>query len=92
MHQLYLYRGVRLSNEYPGYDIKPSEGEAPALEIRGMRNTSSLPSPPDPLWPVVLAPDRIQSMGQIELFAIWTEPKQMTNAKLNCFKWNVLII
>ena len=32
-----------------------------------MRNTSSLASIPGPLWPGVLAPDRVLSMGQIEL-------------------------
>ena len=28
--------GARLPNEYPGYDIKPSDSEASALEIWGM--------------------------------------------------------
>ena len=31
-------------------------------------------------------------MGQIELFDILTEYKQMTNAKLNCFEKKCLII
>ena len=37
------------------------------LELWGMWSTSSLPLLPDPLWPGVVAPDRILSMGQIEL-------------------------
>ena len=32
-----------------------------------MRSASSLPSPPGPLWLGVVAPDRVLSMGQIEL-------------------------
>ena len=37
-----------------------------------------------PLWPGVAAPDRVLSMGQIELFDIETERKQMAYAKFNC--------
>ena len=37
------------------------------LEIRGMRSTPSLPLLPGPLWPRVVAPDRVLSMGQMEL-------------------------
>ena len=36
-------------------------------ELWGMRSTPSLPSLPGILSPGVVAPDRIQSMGQIEL-------------------------
>ena len=43
------------------------------LELLEMQSTSSLPSLPGPLWPVVLAPDRVLSMGQIEMFDILTE-------------------
>ena len=32
-----------------------------------MQSTPSLPSLPGPLWPGVVAPDRVLSMGQIEL-------------------------
>ena len=38
------------------------------LEFGGMQRIPSLPSLPRPLWPVVVAPDRVLSMGQIELF------------------------
>ena len=37
------------------------------LELWGMLSTHSLPSIPGPLWPRVVAPDRVISMGQIEL-------------------------
>ena len=51
-------------NECPGYDIKQSDGEVPAMqELWGMRSTPSLPSIPGPLWPGIVAPDRALSMG-----------------------------
>ena len=37
------------------------------LKLWGMRSTLSLPSLPGPLWPGVVAPDRVLSMGPIEL-------------------------
>ena len=75
--------GQHSPNKCPGYDIKQSDGEAPVmLEIWGMRNTSSLPSLPDPLCPGEVTPDRVLSMGQIELNCHY--------AKLNCFKLAVL--
>ena len=40
------------------------------LELWGMWGTPSLPSCPGPLWPGVVAPDRVLSMGQKELFEI----------------------
>ena len=39
-------------------------------ELWGMWNTPSLPFFPGPLWPGVVVPDRVPSMGQIELFDI----------------------
>ena len=36
-------------NEYPGYDIKPFDGEALALKFWGIWSTASLPLPPGPL-------------------------------------------
>ena len=57
-----------LPNECPGYDTKQSDGEVPVmLELWEMQGTPSLPSLPIPLWPGVVAPDRVLSMGQIEL-------------------------
>ena len=37
------------------------------LELWGMQSISLLPLVPGSLWPGVVAPDRILSMGQIEL-------------------------
>ena len=37
------------------------------LELWKIPSIPSLPSLPGPLWPGVLAPDRVLSMGQIEL-------------------------
>ena len=37
------------------------------LELQGMRSTSLFPSLPGPLWPGMVAPDRVLCMGQIEL-------------------------
>ena len=41
------------------------------LELSVMWSTPSLPSLPDLLWPGVLAPDRVLSMGQIELNCVF---------------------
>ena len=38
--------------------------------VFGMQSTSSLPSLMGPLWPGVVAPDRVLFMRQIELFDI----------------------
>ena len=55
-------------NECPKYDTKLSDGEAPAmLELWGMQSTPSLPSFPSPLRPGEVEPNRVLSMGQIEL-------------------------
>ena len=56
------------------------------LELWGMQSIPSFPSLPGPLWPRVVAPDHAPSIGQIELFDILTECKQITSAKLNCLK------
>ena len=66
-HQLHPSRRVRLPlfNQCPGYDMKQSNGENPALEFWGMCSTPSLPLLPCPPWPGVVAPDRILSMSQI---------------------------
>ena len=39
------------------------------LELWGMRSTPLLPSLPGPVWPGVVAPDKVLSMGQIEITA-----------------------
>ena len=38
-----------------------------------MQSTPSLPSLPGPLWPRVVAPDRVLSRGQIELNCLLTK-------------------
>ena len=69
------------------YDTKQSDVEATVkLELWGMQNTPSLLSLPAPLWPEVVRPNRILSVGQIELFDIQTECKQMSYAKLTWLK------
>ena len=51
------------------------------LELWEMRSMPLLPSLSCPLWPGVIAPDRVLlSMGQIEVFDFKTECKQMTYA------------
>ena len=63
--------GNNYFNDCPGYDIKQPDGEASVmLELWGIWSNPLLPSLPDPLWPGVVAPDRVLSMGQIELFDI----------------------
>ena len=65
IHWLHLCRGVRtpLPNECPGYDTKQSDGEVPVmLGPWEIRSTPSLPLLPGPLWPDVVAPDRVLSM------------------------------
>ena len=65
-------------NECPGYDTKQSDAEAPViLELWGIQSSPSLQSLPGPLWPGVVALDRVLSSGQIEL---------CTYAKLNDLK------
>ena len=69
IHRLHLCRGVRPSpNKCLRYDSKQSNGEVPVmLEIWGIQSTPSLTSLPGPLCPRVVAPDRVLSIGQIEL-------------------------
>ena len=51
-------------NECPGYNTKQSDGEISVmLGLWGIRSTPSLPLLPGPLWPGVVAPDRVLSMG-----------------------------
>ena len=68
IHQLHLCRGVRPSQRVSCYDTKQSDYGAPVmLRLWGMRSTPSSPSLPGLLLPTVVAPDRVLSMGQIEL-------------------------
>ena len=56
-------------NEYP----EKYDDEVPViLELWGMWSPPSLPLLPGPLWPGVVVPDRVLSMGQIRLTAyLW---------------------
>ena len=66
------------SNKCSVYEIKQSDGETQVmLEIWAMESTLSLSSLPVPLWPGVVAPDKVLSMGQIELNCVIAP-------KLNC--------
>ena len=68
IHRLLLCRGVRLPQWVSWYDTKQSDGKVPVFqELWGMQSTSSFPSLPGPLWPGVIAPERVLSMGQREL-------------------------
>ena len=50
------------------YDTKQSDGEVPVMqELWGMRSNLLLLSLPGQLWPRVVVPNKILSMGQIEL-------------------------
>ena len=76
------YTHIDFLHEYPEYDTKQSDGEASVmLKLWGMQSAPSLPSLPGPLWPQVVEPDRVLSMGQIELNSIIT---------LNWIVWNEL--
>ena len=55
-----------------------------------MRSIHLLPSLPGSLWLGMVSPEKVLSMGQIELFDIYTECKQKIYAKLNCLKSNFL--
>ena len=59
------------NNECPGYDIKKSDDEVPLiLELWEMWSTPSLPLLPGTFLLGVVVPDRVLSMGQLELFEI----------------------
>ena len=92
IHRLLLCRGVRpLHKECRDGEISIK------LELWGMQSTPSLLSLPGPLWPGMVAYNRVLSMGQIELNCIqmlkWTTWNrtflkfgQLTCAGLNCLK------
>ena len=84
---VFLQRAKPPTNEYPVDDSKQYDSEAPVMmELWVMWSTPSLPSFPGLLWPKVVTFDKVLSMGQIELFDISTECKQITYTKSNCFK------
>ena len=81
--------GLDSSNECTWYDTKQSDGDVSVMhEVWGLWSTTLLPSLPGSLSPGLEAPDRVLSIGQIELFDF----KLCTYAKLNCLNQNCLII
>ena len=52
------------------------------LELWEIRGTPSLHTLQRPLWPGVVVPDSVLSMGQMKLFDIQIECKRMTYAYL----------
>ena len=57
-----------------------------------MWSTSSFPLLPVPQWPGMVAPDRVLSKSQVELFDIYNECKQITYIKSNFKKKKSLTI
>ena len=55
--------GKEPPKECPGYDTKPSDGEATTRDLWGTWSTPSLPLLQGPLWPGEVAHDRVLSMG-----------------------------
>ena len=56
--------GLDSPNEHPGYNTEKADVEASViLELWGMLSIFPLPSLPGPLFPGVVAPDRVLSMG-----------------------------
>ena len=67
-------------NDCPGYDTKQSDGQAPVmLKLWGMQSISLLPLLPGLLWPGLVAPDMVISIGLNRI-------KLCAYAKLNCLK------
>ena len=70
IHRLHLCREVTHPNECPDMTLNKSDGEVPViLGLCGIWSTPSLPLLPDPLWPGMVAPDMVLSIGLIELTA-----------------------
>ena len=68
-------------NECPWYDTKQSNGVVP-VKLWGMISNPSLPLFRGPLWPGVVAPDRVLSFGQIAINCV---------LMLNWIIWNRIV-
>ena len=80
IYRPHLCREVRPPPAISVLDMtKTSYGVASVLELWGIWSTASLPLLSSPLWPEVIAPDWVLSMGWIELFDIKPVSKQMTD-------------
>ena len=86
IHRLYHCRGVRPPpNECSLDDTKHSDDDVPSLEaLQNVEYSLSLPLLPCSLLPGLVAPDRVLSVCQIELFDIQILCKLITYANLNC--------
>ena len=71
-------KGCNPHGKFPEYDTKQSDDQVLVMELWGMRSIPSLLLLPGPLWPEVVAPDRVLSMGQIKLFGFLLVCKQIT--------------
>ena len=56
------------------------------LELWGMQNTLLLPSLLGPLWPGVVAPDRVLTKGQIELNCVFLQNWIVWNRTVYMYK------
>ena len=71
IHRLHLCIEVRHHYQCPEYDTKQSNCAVPVmLGHWGMWSTPSLPLLSGSLWPGMVAPDRVLSIGKIELNCI----------------------
>ena len=73
-----VQRGKTNPNKCRGYNIEPFDGEIPALEIWRMWNILLFTLLQGPLWPHVVPPDRVPSMGHIDK----SVSEQMTDVNL----------
>ena len=92
IYQLLLCWGVRPPPyECPGYNTKQFDSEVPVLqEIWRTWSAPSLPLLPNSLWPGVVVPERVLSMGQIELKCVFKTLKLCVNKKLySILNWTV---
>ena len=88
IHWLLLCRELRFLPMSPGYDTKQSDGEVPVmLELWEMWSTPSLLLLPAPLWPRVVAHNRVLSMGQIELKCVLMLNWIVWNRTVLTFNW-----
>ena len=71
----------------PRYDTKQSDRGVPVmLELLGIRSIPSLPLLPGPLWPRVVALDRVLSMDQIEIKCVLMLNRIVRNRTVLTFK------
>ena len=80
----FLQKGNIPPNECPEYYTIQADGETTVmLDLWEMQSTASLPSVLGPLWPGMGSPDRVLSMGLIELKCV---------LMLNWIVWNWTVL